>query len=178
MEIKIESLIPYENIKKSPDAVFKLVEKNNTVVILKNNQPAYLIIKYEAGAEKVEKNIVMSADGSAAEAPVIKKRGRKPKSEAAKPNRQAKAPKKSADKTPRLKLHDAIKIVLDETDSKEMSAAELAETLYQRGLYTKRDGSKAPANQLRARISNYSEMFEALPGNVIKLKESDQSLEK
>lgn len=178
MEINIESLIPYERIKKNPEAVFKLVEKNDTVVILKNNQPAYLIIKYEAGAEKAEKNIVMSADSSAAEAPVPKKRGRKPKSEAAQPTRKAKAAKKSADITPRLKLHDAIKIVLNETESKEMSASELAEVLYQRGLYSKRDGNKAPANQLRARITNYPELFEALPGNVIKLKESDQSLEK
>lgn len=175
MEIKIESLVSYEKIKKHPDAVFKLVDKNDTVVILRNNQPAYVIVKYEAEVQKAENNNVMSAaQGTAAEDPAPKKRGRKPRNEASQPGRQAKAPKKKVEKTPRVKLQDAVKMILDETENKEMPVAELAEALYQRGLYAKRDGSKASAGQLRSRVANYKELFETLPGNIIKLKLADQ----
>ncbi len=171
MEIKIESLVSYEKIKKQTDAVFKLVDRNDTVVVLKNNQPAYLILKYEAGITTAEKNIVIS-ESATIEEKVPKKRGRKPKDEAAQKTKTA--AKKTEDKKPRMKLQEAMQLVLAETEDQQLHAGELAEAVYQRGLYTKRDGSKAPANQLRSSCNNYKDLFEVLPGNIIKLKTSDQ----
>jgi antitoxin Phd len=52
-----------------------------------------------------------------------------------------------------------------------MHAAELADEIYKRRLYLKKDGSKAEYTQIRARCGHYPDMFEALPGNFIKLKE-------
>lgn len=42
------------------------------------------------------------------------------------------------------------------------------------GAWIKENGEKAKANQMRARCGHYPEMFEALPGNYIKLKEEDK----
>ncbi|WP_242826525.1 hypothetical protein [Caldisalinibacter kiritimatiensis] len=68
-------------------------------------------------------------------------------------------------------LHEAMKIVLSEAENKTMHASELADEIYRRRLYLKKDGSKAQYTQIRARCGHYSELFEALPGNYIKLKE-------
>jgi len=70
------------------------------------------------------------------------------------------------------KLQEAMKIVLSETDGNKMHAADLAEAIYQRGLYFKKDGTKAEYNQIRARCGHYPNLFEPLPGNIIKLKET------
>ena len=67
--------------------------------------------------------------------------------------------------------HEAVRMVLAETESKQMTAAEVAEEIYQRGLYRKRDGTMTKHSQLRARLINYPDLFEVLPGNIIKLKE-------
>ena len=132
MEVKLDSILSYEKIKTDVDAVFLAVEKNGKVVLLKNNQPAYLILKYEADMSSIantDKIVVTS-----------------------------------------YKLQDAMQIVLSETDTKMMHAAALADEIYRRRLYLQKDGTKAKYNQIRARCSNYPEMFEALPGNIIKLK--------
>ena len=58
MEVKLDSIISYEKIKTDVDAVFLAVERNGKVVLLKDNQPAYLIVKYEAnmsGNESTER---------------------------------------------------------------------------------------------------------------------------
>ena len=71
---------------------------------------------------------------------------------------------------PNYTLHEAMKIVLSEAENKTMHAAELADEIYRRRLYLKKDGSKAEYTQIRARCGHYPDMFEALPGNYIKLK--------
>ena len=132
MEVKLDSILSYEKIKTDVDAVFLAVEKNGKVVLLKNNQPAYLILKYEADMSSIantDKIVVTS-----------------------------------------YKLQDAMQIVLSETENKMMHAAALADEIYRRRLYLQKDGTKAKYNQIRARCSNYPEMFEAQPGNIIKLK--------
>lgn len=75
---------------------------------------------------------------------------------------------------PRYTLHDAMKIVLSEQPDKTMHAADLADDIYNRGLYKQRDGNKAKYNQVRARCGNYPELFEALPNNIIKLREANK----
>lgn len=63
MEVKLESLIPYEKLKIDVDSVFQIVEKNGKAVLLKENQPVYIIVKYEATMglnETAENNITTS----------------------------------------------------------------------------------------------------------------------
>ncbi|NLI59761.1 MAG: hypothetical protein GX387_14900, partial [Clostridium sp.] len=98
---------------------------------LKDNKPAYIVLKYD------EKDII--ADNV-------------------------------ADKHANYTLQEAMKIVLSEVENKTMHAAELADEIYRRRLYLKKDGSKAEYTQIRARCGHYPDMFEALPGNYIKLK--------
>jgi antitoxin Phd len=51
MEIKIESLIPFDTLIEDHEYVFSLVEKNGEVLLLKNNRPAYIITKYNSQNE-------------------------------------------------------------------------------------------------------------------------------
>ena len=55
MEVSLESLISYEKLKKDPDDVLEVVEKNGKVVILKDNEPAYILLKYVPSGEPMEK---------------------------------------------------------------------------------------------------------------------------
>lgn len=173
LDIKIESLIPFEKIKNDVDSVFQLVDKNNTVVLLKNNQPVYLIVKYAADGEALGNITVASSEGKTAG-----KRGRKSKAPGSRKARKGKTAENAGEsvntgsgETPKYTLQEAMKLVLAETEGKQMHAAELAEEVYQRGLYLKKNGAKAEYNQLRARCTHYPDLFEALPGNIIKLRE-------
>jgi len=67
------------------------------------------------------------------------------------------------------KLHEAMQIVLEDQQDKTMHAADLAEEIYRRNLYLKKNGTKAEATQIRARSANYRELFTVLPKNRIKL---------
>ena len=67
-------------------------------------------------------------------------------------------------------LQEAMKIVLLEIENNTLHASELANIIYERKLYVQKNGEKAKYNQLRARCGHYPDMFEALPGNFIKLK--------
>ena len=132
MDIRIDSLIPFDSLKTNIDHVFSVVDKNGKVVLLKDNKPVYIVLKYDAEGIDVE-NI----------------------------------PDKHANYT----LQEAMKIVLSEVDNKTMHASELADEIYKRRLYMQKNGKKAQYTQIRARCGHYPELFEALPGNYIKLKE-------
>jgi antitoxin Phd len=69
-----------------------------------------------------------------------------------------------------LTLQEAMKTVLMDADGYQMHASELADTIYERGLYKQKNGEKAKPNQMRARCGHYPDMFEALKGNVIRLR--------
>ena len=133
MDIRIDSLIPFEKIKTDVDAVIQTVEKNGKVVLLRDNLPVYIILKYDAGKSLPDKTI--SADAIS------------------------------------YTLQDAMKLVLLESKDCTMHAADLADEIYNRKLYLKKNGEKAQYNQIRARCGHYPDLFEALPGNFIKLKE-------
>jgi antitoxin Phd len=132
MDIKIDSLIPFETLKTDLDHVFSVVEKNGKVLLLKDNLPAYIILKY--GSYPVE------ADYSSEEE--------------------------------NLTLHEAMRIVLSDSENRTMHASKLADEIYNRKLYLQKNGKKAQYTQIRARCGHYPELFEALPGNYIKLKEA------
>jgi len=133
MDIRIDSLIPFDSLKTNIDHVFSVVDKNGKVVLLKDNKPVYIVLKYDEN-NLTDVGISMS-------------------------------------EMPNYTLHEAMKIVLSEAENKTMHAAELADEIYKRRLYLKKDGSKAEYTQIRARCGHYPDMFEALPGNYIKLKE-------
>ena len=133
MDIRIDSLIPFDTLRTDLDHVFSIVEKNGKVVLLKDNKPVYIVLKYDEN-NLTDVGISMS-------------------------------------EMPNYTLHEAMRIVLSEAENKTMHAAELADEIYKRRLYLKKDGSKAEYTQIRARCGHYPDMFEALPGNYIKLKE-------
>ncbi len=72
--------------------------------------------------------------------------------------------------TDNYKLQEAMQIVLREAKDNTMHAANLADEIFKKKLYLKKDGSKAQYNQIRARCDHYPDLFEALPGNIIRLK--------
>ncbi len=131
MDVEIDSLIPFDTLRTDLEHVFSVVEKNGKVVLLKDNKPVYIVLKYDAEGIDVE-NI----------------------------------PDKHANYT----LQEAMKIVLSEVENKTMHASELADEIYKRRLYLQKNGKKAQYTQIRARCGHYPDMFEALPGNYIKLK--------
>lgn len=133
MDVKLDSILPYEKIITDVEGVFQAVEKNGKVVLLKNNLPAYIIVKYETAVNTIGNP--ERYDGS------------------------------------NHTLQEAMKIVLIDAEDHKMHAAALADEVYNRKLYLQKNGSKAKYNQMRARCGHYPDMFEALPGNIIKLKE-------
>ncbi len=131
MDVKIDSLIPFDLLRTDLEHVFSVVEKNGKVVLLKDDKPAYIVLKYDA-------------EGIVAE--------------------------NITDKHANYTLQEAMKIVLSEVENKTMHASELADEIYKRRLYLQKNGKKAQYTQIRARCGHYPDMFEALPGNYIKLK--------
>lgn len=132
MDISINSLIPIEKVIYETEEVFAVVDDIGKVVILKDNKPAYILLKYEENAEVI---------------------GSTPAAKAT------------------YTLQEAMKIILSEVKNQTLHASELADAIYDRKLYVQKNGEKAKANQMRARCGHYLDMFEALPGNYIKLKE-------
>ncbi len=47
VDIKIDSLIPFDSLKTNIDHVFSVVDKNGKVVLLKDNKPVYIVLKYD-----------------------------------------------------------------------------------------------------------------------------------
>ncbi len=130
MDIKIDSLIPFDTLRTDLEHVFSVVEKNGKVVLLKDNKPAYILMKYDTQAIEVDT-----------------------------------VPDKQINYT----LQEAMKIVLSGAENKTMHASKLADEIYERRLYLQKNGNKAQYTQIRARCGHYPDMFEALPGNYIKL---------
>ena len=132
MKVSLNSLIPFEKINTDPNAIFNLVEKNGKIVLIKDNQPLYIIMKYDADLDSIEKSDIIE--------------------------------------TPKYTLQEAMRIVLSGVEGNKMHAAVLADEIFNRRLYLQKNGAKAKYNQIRARCGHYPDMFEALPGNFIKLK--------
>lgn len=70
-------------------------------------------------------------------------------------------------------LHEAIIQVLKENSNMPMTYKEIATKLNQKKYYTKKDGTVIKPDQIRARIKNYSNLFnvykESAP-NTVKVK--------
>ena len=76
----------------------------------------------------------------------------------------------------KLNLWDAMIIILSEQPQKKMHASEIAIAIDKRGLYFMKDGSSVKSMQIRARAGHKPEIFEALPGNFIKLKDGYEKI--
>lgn len=122
MEFKINSLVSIEKSISDAESVFKIVDNIGKVIILKDNKPAYILLKYEENTDAT------------------------------------------------YTLQEAMRLVLSEAENQMLHASELADIIYDRKLYVQKNGEKAKANQMRARCGHYPDMFEALPGNYIRLK--------
>ncbi len=134
MNIKLDSLIPFDDLQSDLQHVFSIVEKNGKVILLKNNKPAYVILKHDSYFDDASFRISSN----------------------------------------NLKLHEAMKIVLSETGNHTLHASKLADEIFERRLYLKKNGEKAHYTQIRARCGHYPELFQALPGNYIKLIEANE----
>lgn len=132
MEVSLDSLIPFEKINTDADSVFEIVEKNGKVVLLRDNKPLYIIMKYDAAVDSIKRAANIE--------------------------------------TSKYTLQEAMRIVLSEAVDNTMHAAALADEIFNRRLYLQKNGGKAQYNQIRARCGHYPDMFEALPGNFVKLK--------
>jgi antitoxin Phd len=56
MEVNLESLISYQKLRTNIDEVFKLVEKKSKVFILKDNEPVYILLKYDRNSDPTKKS--------------------------------------------------------------------------------------------------------------------------
>ncbi len=134
MDFSVESLMPFDEMLSDPGRIFSVVDKMGKVILLRDDMPAYFIIKYDA-AKREYANILT----------------------AHLPNRT---------------LQEAMRIVLCDAENMTMHASKLADEIFARGLYLQKNGEKARYTQVRARCGHYPELFEALPKNFIRLRES------
>lgn len=76
------------------------------------------------------------------------------------------------DRPTRPTLHGAMKQVLEERGGSWMHAHELAQIIYDQGLYKRRDRGVIHSGQIRARAANYPSLFEGTTDgtNRIRLK--------
>lgn len=123
--------IPFDILCADLEYVLSVVEKNGKIILLKNNKPAYVLLKCD----------IKTIEGDVT----------------------------SNDQTYRT-LQEAMKVVLSEVKNRTMHASILADIIYERRLYLQKNGNKAKYAQIRSRCGHYPNMFEALPGNYIKLK--------
>lgn len=136
MEFDLNSLVAYETVLDDPEGVFRIAEQRGKLVLLKNNKPAFVILKYAEDSKAIDDSITRKRE--------------------------------------KHTLQEAMKIVLLDASDHAMHAADLADEVYRRDLYVKKDGGKAQYNQIRARCGHYPDLFETLPGNIIKLKEDNE----
>jgi antitoxin Phd len=136
VKISLDSLVPYEKLETDTQHVLQVVESKGHAILLKDNQPIYIIIKYSEDIDLPDKTTGIRRS--------------------------------------EYTLQEAMRIVLAEKEDNKLHAAALADEVFSRGLYYKKNGDKAQYNQIRARANHYPNLFEALPGNIIKLKERNQ----
>jgi len=134
MEIKLENLIPYEKLLTELESVLEMAVENGQVVVLKDNSPAFIILKYDVNESPFANGLLSNKHYT---------------------------------------LHEAMRLVLLEKEGHTMRASDLADEIYERRLYVKKNGEKAEYAHVRARCGKYQELFDPMPGNRIKLKSKD-----
>lgn len=69
----------------------------------------------------------------------------------------------------RRTLHEAMRIVLAERTERAATTSELAEEIERRGLYARRDGKRARAQQINARARKYPNLFTVEGSGLVRL---------
>lgn len=133
----ISKFVAYSRLLESPEDIMDLVDEKGEVIIIKDDEPLYVIQNINQREIKEER------------------------SEFQKP-------------VENITLHVAMERVLSQVDGHTLHAAELADEIYNQKLYFKKNGEKANAVQIRARAGRYQDKFEALSGNLIKLRKMDR----
>ena len=111
------------------DAV-KEVEKTGMMTVEKYGKPAYVFMTYEFFRN------IQTFCTSLGSQPIDEK-----------------------DDEPGITLHEAMCIVLREQPNRSMRYNELANTIWDRGLYRKRNGEQAASGQIMLRARNYPHLF-------------------
>lgn len=55
MDFSIESLMPFDELFRDSGRVFSIVDKTGKVLLLRDDMPAYFIIKYDSAKQEYEK---------------------------------------------------------------------------------------------------------------------------
>jgi hypothetical protein len=66
----------------------------------------------------------------------------------------------AGDRGARLTLHEALALILRESEDDSMTVRELTDQVNARNLYQRGDGSPLEASQVHARTKNYPQMFD------------------
>jgi antitoxin Phd len=122
------------------------VDRNGYAIIFVNNQPEYVVIRFD-NFEELTQNFEDEEIAS------ILYRNDKEK----------------VNITNNMTLHEAMRQVLLEAKDNIMHASELADEIYNRGLYRQKKGEKAPASQIKLRARHYSNLFQIVDRSYIKL---------
>lgn len=149
MDHMMEKIVAYEDFLSDTEKMMEKAERLGSLIIIKDNKPAFQIYSANQSGSNKEENLLSTKD-----------------LEEVKDNKDTTIEKMFSG----LTLKQAVLEVLMKADSKEMHVSEIAEEIYSRKLYRKRDGSKAHYTQIRAMCGQYPEEFETLPRNRVKLR--------
>lgn len=114
------------------DAI-KEVDKNGMMTVEKYGKPAYVFMTYE-----FFRNVKTFCTNLGSQ-PVEQE--------------------EESDMEQRIKLHEAMCIVLEEQPSRSMRYNELANAIWNRGLYRQMNGGRATSSQIKLRARNYPHLF-------------------
>jgi hypothetical protein len=64
----------------------------------------------------------------------------------------------------KMYLHEAIGKALEQMPSKMGSYKEISKTIAEQGYYLRKDGYPPASGQIAARVNNYQQYFEKIPG--------------
>ncbi len=70
-------------------------------------------------------------------------------------------------------LHEEIANILTENDNKGLTASEIAAQVNKRKRYKKKNGTDVKSNQISARTSNHSEIFEKREGLIFLIQQGN-----
>jgi len=141
-----DQIISITEANQNFSSLIHKVNRNGYALIFSNNQPEYVVIRFD-NFEEIIKNfedeeITSILNRSNKErVPVINN----------------------------MTLHEAMRQVLLEAKDNIMHASELADEIYNRGLYRQKKGEKAPASQIKLRARHYSNLFQIVDRSYIKL---------
>lgn len=155
MEVRIDSLMSYEEFLENPTTAVDKVECLGEVIIIKDNELAYRITKIES--EKIRGSVDTNS-------------ATRNENNQEMTNGNIHHVGTTGVGQRSLTLREAVIEVLNRYNGGPIHVSEIADILYDEKLYLKRDGGKAHYTQVRAMCGYYSDDFLTMPGNKVKLR--------